>query len=75
MSLENIFPLTGEAIRDRPPIAVDKVRYHGEVVALVIAETPEQARAAANRVKVDYELLPVVNSPTQAFQEKCSPCS
>lgn len=63
------FPLVGEAIRDRPPIAVDKVRYHGEPVALVIAETPEQARAAVNQVKVQYELLPVVNSPTQAFQK------
>lgn len=63
------FPLVGEAIRDRPPIAVDKVRYHGEPVALVIAETPEQARAAVNQVKVHYELLPVVNSPTQAFQK------
>ncbi len=63
------FPLTGEAIRDRPPIAVDKVRYHGEPVALVVADTPSQAKKAANLVKVNYELLPVVNSPTQAFQK------
>ena len=34
------FPLTGEDIRDRPPLAVDKVRYHGEAVALVVADTP-----------------------------------
>ena len=32
-------PLTGEEIRDRPPLAVDKVRYHGEPVALVVADT------------------------------------
>ncbi|MBV7509596.1 xanthine dehydrogenase family protein molybdopterin-binding subunit [Bacillus sp. sid0103] len=63
------FPLTGETIRDRPPIAVDKVRYHGEPVALVVADTPSQAKKAANLVKVSYELLPVVNSPTQAFQK------
>lgn len=63
------FPLTGEAIRDRPPIAVDKVRYHGEPVALVIADTPVQAKKAADLIKVEYELLPVVNSPTQAFQK------
>lgn len=63
------YPLTGEAIRDRPPIAVDKVRYHGELVALVVADTPSQAKKAANLVKVYYELLPVVNSPTQAFQK------
>ncbi|PLS07243.1 xanthine dehydrogenase family protein molybdopterin-binding subunit [Neobacillus cucumis] len=63
------FPLTGEAIRDRPPIAVDKVRYHGEPVALVVADTPFQAKKAADLIKVQYELLPVVNSPTQAFQQ------
>lgn len=63
------YPLTGEAIRDRPPIAVDKVRYHGEPVALVVADTPKQAKTAADLIKVQYELLPVVNSPTQAFQK------
>ncbi|MEH7415246.1 xanthine dehydrogenase family protein molybdopterin-binding subunit [Neobacillus drentensis] len=63
------FPLTGEAIRDKPPIAVDKVRYHGEPVALVVADTPSQAKKAADLIKVQYELLPVVNSPTQAFKE------
>ncbi|MFJ5712943.1 xanthine dehydrogenase family protein molybdopterin-binding subunit [Neobacillus sp. NPDC093127] len=63
------YPLTGEAIRDRPPIAVDKVRYHGEPVALVVADTPAQAKTAADLIRVKYELLPVVNSPTQAFQK------
>jgi CO/xanthine dehydrogenase Mo-binding subunit len=63
-------PLVGEAIRDRPPIAVEKVRYHGEPVALVVADTPIQAMKAAELVKVSYELLPVVNSPTQAFQKE-----
>jgi CO/xanthine dehydrogenase Mo-binding subunit len=63
------FPLTGEAIRDRPPIAVDKVRYHGETVALVVADTPFQAKKAADLIKIKYELLPVVNSPTDAFQQ------
>jgi CO/xanthine dehydrogenase Mo-binding subunit len=62
-------PLTGEEIRDRPPIAVDKVRYHGEVVALVVADTPVQAKKAADLIKVKYELLRVVNSPTEAFQK------
>ncbi|MFJ5623755.1 xanthine dehydrogenase family protein molybdopterin-binding subunit [Peribacillus loiseleuriae] len=63
------FPLTGENIRDRPPLAVDKVRYHGEAVALVVADTPDQAKKAADRIKIQYELLPVVHSPTQAFQK------
>jgi CO/xanthine dehydrogenase Mo-binding subunit len=63
------FPLTGEAIRDRPPLAVDKVRYHGEAVALVVADTPVQAHKAADLIKVNYELLPVVNTPTEAFEQ------
>ncbi|MFB5195731.1 xanthine dehydrogenase family protein molybdopterin-binding subunit [Neobacillus sp. KR4-4] len=63
------YPLTGEAIRDRPPIAYDKVRYHGETVALVVADSPTQAKMAADLIKVQYELLPVVNSPSQAFEK------
>jgi CO/xanthine dehydrogenase Mo-binding subunit len=63
------FPLVGESIRDRPPIAVEKVRYHGEPVALVVADTPGQAKQAADLIHVKYELLPVINSPTDAFQK------
>ncbi|MEK5521169.1 aldehyde oxidase [Heyndrickxia sporothermodurans] len=63
------FPLTGEEMRDRPPIAVDKVRYHGEVVALVVADTLFLAKKAANLIKIQYEPLPVVNSPSEAFSE------
>jgi aerobic carbon-monoxide dehydrogenase large subunit len=43
-----------------PPLAQGKVRHVGERVAVVIAETPEQARDAAEMVKVDYEELPAV---------------
>lgn len=63
------FPLTGEEIKDRPPIAFEKVRYHGEVVALVVADTPVIANQAASLIKVEYEQLPVVNSPTEGVQE------
>jgi CO/xanthine dehydrogenase Mo-binding subunit len=62
------FPLVGEEIRDRPPIAVDKVRYHGEPVAIVVADNLFAAKKAASLVNVSYELLPVVNSPTQAME-------
>jgi CO/xanthine dehydrogenase Mo-binding subunit len=62
------FPLTGEEIRDRPPIAYQKVRYHGEPVAVVIADTPVQAKRAKELVNVTYEALPVVNSPIEAVQ-------
>ncbi|MDR7000655.1 CO/xanthine dehydrogenase Mo-binding subunit [Neobacillus niacini] len=66
---EEHLPLIGESLRDRPPIAFERVRYHGEPVVLVVADTAPQAKKAAARVKVQYELLPVVNSPTQAFQK------
>ncbi|MEH7392838.1 xanthine dehydrogenase family protein molybdopterin-binding subunit [Bacillus sp. JJ1474] len=62
------FPLTGEEIRDRPPIAVDRVRYHGEVVALVVADSPFIAIHAAEAITVQYEPMPVVNSPTEALE-------
>ncbi len=52
----------GQFIADQPIIALDKVRYQGETVAAVAAETEEAAREAASLVEVEYELLPVVNS-------------
>jgi CO/xanthine dehydrogenase Mo-binding subunit len=42
------------------PLAVDKVRYHGDAVAVVLAETRELARDAAGLVEVDYEPLAAV---------------
>lgn len=64
----NDLPLTGEEIRDRPPLAVDKVRYHGEPVALVVADTYVIAKKASDLIQVQYELLPVVNSPSEALK-------
>ncbi|HYX88806.1 MAG TPA: hypothetical protein VE753_05515, partial [Gaiellaceae bacterium] len=46
---------------DQPVLAIDRVRYFGEPVALVAAEHPEQARRAAEKIRVEYEPLePVV---------------
>src|SRR5438128_1531451 len=42
---------------DQPVLAIDRVLYHGEPVALVAAEHPEQARRAAERIEVEYEPL------------------
>ena len=50
-----------------PVLADGKVRYVGDRVALVVAETLEQAQAAAALVEVDYEeLAPVVDTATAA---------
>ncbi|WP_198968618.1 xanthine dehydrogenase family protein molybdopterin-binding subunit [Xylophilus sp. ASV27] len=43
-----------------PVLAIGKVRYVGDHVAMVVAETLEQARNAAEAVVVDYEVLPAV---------------
>ncbi|TCP55737.1 CO/xanthine dehydrogenase Mo-binding subunit [Tumebacillus sp. BK434] len=58
----------GEALSDRPYLAVEKVRYHGEPVAVAVAETKALAKRAAELVRVSYELLPVVNSPSEALR-------
>jgi aerobic carbon-monoxide dehydrogenase large subunit len=43
-----------------PPLAQGRVRHVGERVAVVITETEAQGRDAAERVSVDYEVLPAV---------------
>ncbi|MGC2781242.1 MAG: xanthine dehydrogenase family protein molybdopterin-binding subunit [Bradyrhizobium sp.] len=49
------------------PLAIDKVRHVGEGIAIVIAETPAQAKDAAELVEVDYEALPPVIDPPGAL--------
>jgi aerobic carbon-monoxide dehydrogenase large subunit len=44
----------------RPPLAREKVRHVGDPVALVVAETHEQAKDAAELIEVDYKTLPAV---------------
>ncbi|MBS5823274.1 MAG: xanthine dehydrogenase family protein molybdopterin-binding subunit [Clostridium argentinense] len=54
--------LSGSVIEDRPSIAKDKVRYFGEPVAVVVANSEKEAMKAVKLIKVVYEPLPVVNS-------------
>ena len=49
-----------------PCIAKDVVRYTGDIVAVVVAETPYQAHDALDLIEVDYEPLPVVTDPEKA---------
>lgn len=49
-----------------PLLAVDKVLYVGQPVAVVIAEDPYLAEDAAELVSVDYEELPVLLNPVEA---------
>jgi carbon-monoxide dehydrogenase large subunit len=50
-------------------LAPDRVRYVGEAVAAVVAETAQAAREAANLVDVDYEELPAVLDPVAALAD------
>ena len=50
----------------RHALATDKVRYVGEAVAAVIAETVAQAKDAAEAAEVDIEALPAVTEPSAA---------
>jgi xanthine dehydrogenase D subunit len=59
----------GLEIQDQPVLAIDVVRYWGEAVALVAAETPEQARRAAQMVRVDYEVLTPLTDPEVALTD------
>ena len=51
-----------------PPLAVDKVRYVGDAVAVVIAETPAQAVDAAELVDVDYNVLKAIVDVVKAAE-------
>ncbi|NLJ40579.1 MAG: xanthine dehydrogenase family protein molybdopterin-binding subunit [Clostridiales bacterium] len=59
--------MTGSVIKDRPPIAINKVRYYGEPVAIVVADTEHEAQKAANSIKIEYSPLPMVKSPKEAL--------
>ncbi|HET7260745.1 MAG TPA: xanthine dehydrogenase family protein molybdopterin-binding subunit [Casimicrobiaceae bacterium] len=50
-----------------PVLAKGKVRHVGDQVALVVAETRNQAKDAAELVEVDYEVLPAVTNPVEAL--------
>ena len=58
--LADIDPYFGHAIRDRPIVAIDEVRFVGEPIAAVAAETEAQAEAAVLAITVEYTELPVV---------------
>jgi len=58
----------GLEFADQPVLAWDRVRYVGEPVAIVAAETPELARRALEGIEVDYEVLPAVTDMEEALR-------
>jgi CO/xanthine dehydrogenase Mo-binding subunit len=58
--LPNPMPRFGPVYQDRPVLAVQETRFHGEPVAAVVADTEQTAEEAAALVEVCYEELPAV---------------
>ncbi|MBW9207042.1 xanthine dehydrogenase family protein molybdopterin-binding subunit [Mumia sp. zg.B17] len=60
-SLPNAWPITPDQVAPpHPAIAVDRVTFAGEIVAVVVARSRHEAQDAADLVDVDYDELPVV---------------
>ncbi len=63
------FPFTfGGPLKDQPFLATDRVRYVGEPVAAVAAESEAEAQAAVRKVAVEYEELPAVFDPRDGLR-------
>ncbi|MBZ9771638.1 xanthine dehydrogenase family protein molybdopterin-binding subunit [Mesorhizobium sp. CO1-1-8] len=60
--------LYGIGIADHPLLAIDTIRYHGEPIAVVAAETEKQARAALAVIVLEVEPLAPVSSMAEALQ-------
>ncbi len=56
-----------------PPLAAGVVRYVGDPVAVVLAETPEQAADAVLAVEIEYETLPALVDPLSATGADAAP--
>lgn len=65
---QDICILCGVTLRDRPALAMEKVRYYGEPIAIVVANSEDIAEKACELINVEYEDLPVVNSVIDALK-------
>jgi CO/xanthine dehydrogenase Mo-binding subunit len=63
-------PYYGPAFHDQPILAIDKVHYVGEPVAVVLAADPHLAEEAAALIVAEYEELPAVFDEVEAADNK-----
>lgn len=61
-------PYYGHVVLDHPVLAIGKVRFHGEPVVLVVAESRLAAAEAADLVEIEYEELPAVIDAAEALR-------
>ena len=64
-----LVPLSAPVVTPRILLADDRVRFVGDAVAFVVAETREAARAGTEAIEVDYRELPVVASLDAALAD------
>jgi CO/xanthine dehydrogenase Mo-binding subunit len=63
-------PYFGPAFHDQPILAVDKVHYVGEPVAIVLASDPHVAEEAVHLISAEYDELPAVYDEVEAVSSK-----
>jgi CO/xanthine dehydrogenase Mo-binding subunit len=63
-------PYYGPAFHDQPILAIDKVRYVGEPVAVVLASDPHVAEEAVHLITAEYDELPAVYDEVEAVTSK-----
>src|SRR6516162_6007079 len=59
-NLNTLLSLINFGKDDEPSLAVDKVRYKGEPIVAIVADSPREAYEAMAKVRIDYEPLPTV---------------
>ena len=67
-NIYTILRLIGVGPDDEPVLAADRVRWKGEAIAAIIAETAEAAQRAASLVKLDIDVLPPVLDVEEALK-------
>lgn len=61
-------PRFGSINNDQPLLADKEVHYHGEPIAVVLADSEETAKKAMKQIKVEYEKLPAVSTLEEALK-------
>lgn len=67
-NIYTVLDLIGIGPADEPALAFDKVRYKGEPIVAVIADTMDAAALGASKVRIDYEPLPAVFDVEEAIR-------
>ena len=68
VNLNTLLSLINFGKDDEPSLAVDKVRYKGEPIVAIVADSPREAFEALAKVRVDYEPLPAVFDVEEALK-------